>query len=167
MTDIERFDRMWRDNCRAVLRYAQRRVSSSSVDDVVAETFVVAWRRLDEVPEFALPWLLAVARGVAANAVRGSRRQGALVARLAAEPAGIRADSPVGSGVAIAALRRLSSRDQELLTLIAWDGLEPHEAAEVLGCSAVALRVRLHRARTRFKEALAVSTTTPLELMEK
>ena len=65
-----RFDRLWADHAAAVVRYARRHVLPDDVEDVLAETFVVAWRRLDEIPEFGLPWLLGVARGVSANVRR-------------------------------------------------------------------------------------------------
>ena len=166
MTDSERFERLWRENVRAVLRYAARRVSPAAVDDVVAETFVVAWRRLDDVPEFALPWLSGVARGVAANTARAGFRRRALVQRLATQPEMGHDKHDDGPDVTLEALRQLSSRDQELLTLIAWDGLKPHEAAVVLGCSTVAVRVRLHRARARFRAALIPAPAAATALME-
>jgi len=59
-----------------------RRVNPSTADDVVAEVFVVCWRRLDEVPVDPLPWLLGVARRVLSTQRRGERRRGALRDRL-------------------------------------------------------------------------------------
>ena len=160
-----RFDRLWADHAAAVVRYARSRVLPDDVEDVVADTFTVAWRRLEEVPDFGLPWLLGVARGVAANARRTRRRQGALSERLLAL-----ADGAHGGDVAddvwplldtdsatFAALRALSDADRELLTLLAWNGLTPEEAAEALGCSRGALRVRLHRARRRFTQLVDVA----------
>ena len=161
------FDTLWRDHAPAVLRYARRRVSPDDVEDVLAETFVVAWRRLDDVPALPLPWLLGVARRAAANTQRSRRRREALHERVAAQPAArATADprddvSPDASARTAAALAALRERDRELLTLIAWDGLEPEEAALALGCSRNALAVRLHRARRRFAAALAASTTGP------
>lgn len=155
MQQSERFEQLWSQHSSAVLRYALRRVPASYVDDVVADTFIVVWRRLADVPEPALPWLLGVARGVAANHVRSLNRQTALAARLASQP---EPATPVtGSGssdMVTAALDMLSDDDRELLTLIAWDGLEPREAALVLGCASATVRVRLHRARRRLREAL-------------
>ena len=83
----DRFERLWRENASAVLRFACLRVPQSDVDDVVAETFAVAWRRLEEVPERGLPWLLEVARNVGANASRASRRRDALHLRVVRLPA--------------------------------------------------------------------------------
>jgi RNA polymerase sigma-70 factor (ECF subfamily) len=158
----QRFDQLWRENAAAVLRYARRHVLPDEVEDVVAETFVVAWRRLDEVPPFGLPWLLGVARNVSANMRRGHRRQEALSDRIASDlddgPSWPEAD---GDDAVTAALHRLSDADRELLTLIAWDGLSHAETAEALGCSRGALKVRLHRARSRFAALLRQGTTDP------
>ncbi|MEU2351067.1 sigma-70 family RNA polymerase sigma factor [Modestobacter sp. NPDC049651] len=155
MNSEQRFDQLWRDHAPAVVRYARRHVLPDDVEDVVAETFVVAWRRLDEVPPFGLPWLLGVARHVSANVRRGHRRRDALTERIGAEPADDPA-WPVGGAddTVTAALRRLSDTDRELLTLLAWDGLSHEEAAEALGCTRGALKVRLHRARRRFAALL-------------
>jgi RNA polymerase sigma-70 factor (ECF subfamily) len=156
----QQFEQLWSAHASAVLRYAARRVPASEVDDVVAETFVVAWRRIDAVPEPALPWLLGVARGVAANATRSANRRTALHLRLAgagqaSEEAEVLPGPEAGSEVMVAALDRLSPVDRELLMLIAWDGLTPGEAAEALGCSRATLAVRLHRARARLRTHLA------------
>jgi RNA polymerase sigma-70 factor (ECF subfamily) len=159
----QRFDALWRDHAAAVVRYARRHVLPDDVEDVVAETFVVAWRRLDEVPPYGLPWLLGVARHVSANVRRGRRRRDALSDRITAAAAGDPATWPVteSQDAATAALQRLSDTDRELLTLLAWDGLNHEEAAEALGCSRGALKVRLHRARRRFAALLGQSTTDP------
>jgi len=172
----QRFDQLWRDHAPAVVRYARRHVLPDDVEDVVAETFVVAWRRLDEVPAFGPRWLRGVARHVSANVRRGHRRRDALTERVGAQTA----DEPVwpvaGSGTAddavLAALHRLSDADRELLTLIAWDELSHEEAAEALGCSRGALKVRLHRARRRFAVLLGrehagpPGVPTPLSLLQ-
>ena len=123
----------------------------------MAETFLVAWRRLDSVPEQAKPWLLAVARRVLANQRRAEDRRSALTTRIgSSEPnAGTvvereRSDHPA----VLAALARLAPRDRDAITLIAWDGLDAEEAATVLGCSRATFYVRLHRAKKRLAEAL-------------
>lgn len=158
--DEQRFEELWAQYAGAVLRYAARRVPASDVDDVVADTFVVAWRRIESVPDPALPWLLGVARGVAANTTRSANRRTALHVRLAGvepanEAAEVWAGPETGSEVMLAALDRLSPTDRELLTLIAWDGLTPAQAAQALGCSRATLAVRLHRARARLRTQLA------------
>lgn len=155
----DRFERLFRDHHAAVVAYVRRRAPRDVVDDVVAETFLVAWRRLDRTPEDeeVLPWLLGVARNVIATQGRGARRRDALVLRL--RQTGMEPPSPPDpeSGVddpIIRALARLAPKDREALTLIAWDGLAPHEAARVLGEAPGTFRVRLHRARRRLRGLL-------------
>lgn len=150
-----RFEGLFRDHYEAVLGYARRRVESGAVDDVVEETFLVAWRRLDVVPEPALPWLYGVARNVIGTQTRGAGRRRALWERLAstATMAALPESDRCG-GVIAAALRQLSPTDREALILVAWEGLAPREAAIALGESAVAFRVRLYRARRRLRALL-------------
>ena len=152
----ERFEQLFRRHHRAVAAYARRRAPGATSDDVVSSTFLVAWRRLDEVPADSLPWLLAVARNVIATQQRGSRRRGAL--RLRLEHVGDGATSPSAAeepaGRVASALGRLPAKDREAITLIAWDGLRPAEAATVLGQSPAAFRVRLHRAKRRLRREL-------------
>jgi RNA polymerase sigma-70 factor (ECF subfamily) len=165
--DETRFDRLWADHAAAVVRYARAHVLPDDVEDVVAETFVVAWRRLAEVPEFGLPWLLGVARGISANARRSRRRQGALHDRLVVlRETGQEPEDPwplSGDSATIAALQALPDADRELLTLLAWDGLSQEEAAVALGCSRGALKVRLHRARRRFAQLADVARDVALD----
>jgi RNA polymerase sigma-70 factor (ECF subfamily) len=141
----ERFQEIYRRHRPAVVAYARRRVSADNADDVVAETFLVCWRKLECVPEEPLPWLYAVARKTLANQRRAAARQTtrALV-ELAGEAVVFERDPALGG-----AFSRLSERDQEVLRLVAWEGLLLREAATVLGCSAVACRVRFHRAKRR------------------
>ena len=90
-TRNERFERIFREHYAAVRSYALRRAPSDMAPDVVAETFLVAWRRLDDVPADPLPWLYGVARRVLANARRSTDRGLDLERRLAtaaAAPAG-------------------------------------------------------------------------------
>jgi RNA polymerase sigma-70 factor, ECF subfamily len=127
---------------------------------VTAETMLIAWRRLPEVPEGteARLWLYAVARRVLANHRRGEERRERLGMRLREQlslhlprdPAELAATN----GAVYAALRQLSRVDRELIALIVWEGLERHEAARVLGASPATVRARLHRARSRLRVLL-------------
>jgi RNA polymerase sigma factor (sigma-70 family) len=145
---------LWHGWHRHVLAYAIRRADSATAEDVVSETFAIAWRRLGDVPERPLPWLLAVARRVLANKRRGERRRAALVERLRHEGAAAQGPPDARAERALAALAGLSERDQETLLLHAWDGLDHGEAGTVMGCSAATFAVRLHRARRRFEQEL-------------
>lgn len=140
-----------------MLAYALRRVPiEADAEDAVAETFAVVWRRVDRLPEpdAALPWLFAIARRVLANQHRGTARRFRLGLRL-------RAQRPESAAIhsietpALEALARLRPDDQELLRLLAWDGLSQAEAGSVLGISANAVAIRMHRARRRFADELA------------
>jgi RNA polymerase sigma-70 factor (ECF subfamily) len=155
-----RFARLYRDQGRAILAYALRRVEEpEDAADVVAETFLVAWRRLDEVPvdAGARPWLFGVARLVIANRQRAERRRTRLAARLTETMRTELAARPAAAGQAAEVLRAmgdLSDDDRELLLLVSWEELSPGEAAKALGVSALAARSRLHRARRRLRALL-------------
>lgn len=160
----ERFELLFDRHRRAVLGYALRRVDEpADAADVLAETFLVAWRKLDDVPagSAALPWLLAVARRVLANQRRGARRRGGLAERLRGElTAAIPRHGAVPAGDSeqgrlAAALARLPEADRELILLVGWEELEPSQIAVVLGIQPETVRTRLHRARARLREALA------------
>jgi RNA polymerase sigma-70 factor, ECF subfamily len=144
------FESLYREYYGRVLAYALRRATPDIAHDVVADTFLVAWRRRESLPDQPLPWLLGVARKTLANQWRSMRRRQSLLIELKAEQVG-RPNPSSGSTVAaldvMAALDRLSESDQELLRLIAWEELTPAEAAKVLGQSAATCRVRLHVGR--------------------
>jgi RNA polymerase sigma-70 factor (ECF subfamily) len=148
-----RFEALFREHHSAVQAYARRRVPPEAVDDIVSETFLVVWRRLDEVPEPPLPWLLGVARNVAGTAWRGAVRRERLW--LKARSRNVEGDDPgepeVADGPVLAALGRLNERDREALMLVAWDGLTPAQAAAVLGVPSDRFRQRLRRAGRRLR----------------
>jgi RNA polymerase sigma factor (sigma-70 family) len=141
-------------------RYARHRgLTGPDAEDLVAQTLEVAWRRIGEVPATdPLPWLYAVARNLWRNQARRDRRRRELLARLRPRPRAAACEDPASAepGVLRAALASLSDSDQEVLRLVAWDGLTPAEAAVVLGCTPVAARTRLHRARGRLAARLGL-----------
>lgn len=148
---------LYAEHADRVLAYARRRVDPQDAPDVVAETFLAAWRRREAIPTDALPWLYAVARNVISNSRRAERRRDALHGRLAVVRTGDGED-PVARvddhTVVISALRQLPPMEREALMLVTWEDLEPHRAAAALGCSAAALRVRLHRGRRKLRSLL-------------
>jgi len=156
-----RFENLYHACVARVYAYARRRSPADIAEDVVADTFAVAWRRLESVPDPALPWLLATARRVLANRTRSDLRRARLLGRLQenalTQPA---ADRGPGSGrgaEVIVALDRLPPREREAVILVAWDGLGGAEAAAVAGCTRTAFAVRLHRARRRLRKFLEAS----------
>ncbi len=141
--------------------YALRRASSADANDVVAETFLTAWRRRDDIPAEpkTLPWLYGVSRRVLANQRRSQDRRSRLKARLTREPTSV--DSPVNLiesadafGEVTAAIQAMSDDDAEILRLTAWEGLGPTEIAQSLGIEPPAARQRLFRARQRLTDQL-------------
>ena len=149
-----------------VFGFALRRTSRTAAEDVVSETFLVAWRRLDAVPDSPKPWLLAVARRVLANQRRTAGRQSALTSRLEMRDPDARGGEqldPAGDEAVLEALAALTPTERDAITLIAWDGLSAEEAAIVLDCSRSAFYVRLHRARKRLAAALASAPAASTE----
>ena len=150
-----------------LVRFAQRRVDRSYVEDLAAETMLVAWRRFDQLPAQpgdARAWLFGIARNLLLNAQRGERRRGALELRIS-ETASTRAETDDAEAAAgrvdlSRAWRRLTPQHQETLALTVWDDLTSSEAGLVLGISPVAYRLRLSRAR-RALRALTDHLTEP------
>jgi RNA polymerase sigma-70 factor (ECF subfamily) len=158
-----RFSRLYEEHERQILRYALRRCNEpEDAADIVAETFLVAWRRLGDVPlgAGARLWLYATARRVLANHRRGVGRRTRLADRLREELRRQVPSQPAsgGNGV-VAALAEMGDADRELLMLIGMEELTPREAARVLGIGTVTARTRLHRARRRLRAQLAKGTT--------
>jgi RNA polymerase sigma factor (sigma-70 family) len=152
-----RFDDLFVAYNADVVSYCGWRAGSpSDAQDAVAEVFLTAWRRLDELPrgDAARVWLYATARRVIANQRRSSRRRAALHERLALEAASRPHEQRSTSREEMLVhetLRRLGPRDREVLLLAEWEGLSPAEIGRVVGCLAVTARGRLHRARRRFR----------------
>jgi len=164
-----RFERCFRADYAPVLAFAIRRLSDrGAAEDAAAETFAVAWRRRELIPEEPLPWLYAIALRVIANQRRSSERRRRLGDRLAHEAdAGISPSEPLEAidrrDAFAHAFRHLDEDEREVLRLIAWDGLDTRDAARVLGCSTGAFRVRLHRARRKLSKQLAAAGHSPHE----
>lgn len=162
-TEAEVFQRLYRAQAGAVLAYAFRRTDPDTAKDVVAETFLVVWQRLEAVPEDPLPWLLGVARNVLRNRQRSTRRQDALRAKIqeaTTEFDGDAVAAEVNARLAIiSALARIPEGDQQVLKLIAWDKLSISRAAVANGCSEGTFKVRLHRARKRLAKELNATDT--------
>jgi RNA polymerase sigma-70 factor, ECF subfamily len=139
----------------AVRRYALNRgMTAADAEDLVAEVFTLAWRRLERIPaDDPIPWLFAAARNHWRNHLRSRRREREAVVRLRPAEEGGPSSDP-SAHLLRSALATLSEADQEVLRLVAWDDLAPRQVAAVLGCSPGAARVRLHRARQRLATAL-------------
>jgi len=161
MTEVarrRRFEAAYRELYAPICGYTLRRVREpEDAAEVIAETFATLWRRFDRCPEGdeLRPWLFGVARRVIANQRRGERRRSALGERLSAhvDPETTVAHDESPSELA-RAFASLSDSDRELLSLVAWEGLTREELAIALGTNRAAVRLRLHRARKRLRDAL-------------
>jgi RNA polymerase sigma-70 factor (ECF subfamily) len=168
-----RFECLYEKHVDAVLAYVLRRAPADVAEDIVAETFAIAWRRSDNLPERdTLPWLYATARRVNANQRRSQRRQQALAERVASEvPTKPLWAEQHGPSSILEALASLPERQREVLMLAAWEDLDSKHAAIVFGCSATAYRLRLHRARRALKRRLleleASDDRSPLPVRSK
>lgn len=164
MADLDRetrFRAIYVSNYARVLGYALRRTESADdAADVVAETFLATWRRLEDIPqgEESRLWLYGVARRVLANHRRGGARRARLAVRLGRELAVFdSAASTTGESNVDrlhAAFGALRQKDQEVLGLVAWEDLRTEDLAKVMGCTRNAAKIRLHRARKRFASEL-------------
>ncbi|WP_112249057.1 RNA polymerase sigma factor [Kribbella monticola] len=170
--EVERaaFEGLYREHYWALLRFAVRRLpDQESARDLVADTFAVAWRRRQRIPpDRVLPWLYSVAGKLLANRRRSRVLADDVTRRLssyavldhAAGPEE-RAEWTEVLNTVLEALRTLHRRDQEVLLLHAWEGLQGDDLAAALGCSTGAAAVRLHRARRRLRAAQDAQPTSP------
>ena len=156
-----RFEAMFDEHAVRVYAYAARRSSPDVANEVVSETFLIAWRKLDAVPADPLPWLLNVAGKVLANRFRSDERRAAFTVEraraLRAAPTFDPADAVPTRLAVEQALDRLPPAEREALTLIAWEGLDVRAGAAAAGCSRATFSVRLHRARRRLMKELGLS----------
>jgi RNA polymerase sigma-70 factor (ECF subfamily) len=158
-TRRDRFEELAPDLIEPLRRFLARRTDAATADDVLSETLLVCWRRLEELPGEPLPWAYAVARNCLANAERGARRQQRVAARISVvdpphESVPGPGEDPGPDGGLTAAMAALRTEDAELLRLWAWEQLAPAEIAVVLGITANAASIRLHRAREKLREQL-------------
>jgi RNA polymerase sigma-70 factor, ECF subfamily len=154
----DRFEALFLAHYRAVHRYALRRTDPQQAEEIVNETFMVCWRRLDRVPDPALPWLYAVAGNILANRHRASIRRDRTAARLRAQPHVADGRDPAERLAERDAILRafvtLGERDREALRLVAWEGLSLADGARAAGMSRAAFAMRVHRARRRLAASL-------------
>jgi RNA polymerase sigma factor (sigma-70 family) len=150
------FERLYRETYPRVLAYARSLASHDAADDAVAETYAIAWRRQREIPSNAeLGWLIGVTRRVLANARRSRRRSGALHALLDLQPrrSGPDPAERIEDGALRDALLAISRLDREAVLLTAWFDLSSADAAQALGITPAAFRMRAARARRRLRAA--------------
>ena len=158
--DKDWFRGVYFETYRPLLAYARRRVDHATADEVVADTFLTAWRRRDDVPDGSERlWLFGVARNMIRNAARSNRRRQAAYDRLriANPPAAVDSVADAAedrSTLLRTALSSLSEADREVLMLVAWEQLSHAEIGQILGISVNASAIRVHRARKRLAARL-------------
>lgn len=160
-----------------LIRFVQRRAHPDHAEDVVADAFLVVWRRLDELPGRqgdARAWIFGITRNILLNTHRGENRRVALGVRLADAAALAYLDEDADSIANRVDLGRawrvLSEVHQEALGLVVFEDLNAPQAAAVLGISPVAFRLRLSRARRALRlllEHLPQPARTPAASLER
>ena len=165
-----RFEAIWREHRHQIMAYCLRRASSADADDACAETFLVVWRRIDEIPSApkTLLCLYGIARKVLSNQSRAFHRRGRLHTKLTnlgippvADPLHIVMQS-ADDRVVLDAVRRLKPVDREIVMLDVWEDLSRAEIAEVLGMTRPAVDQRIHRAYQKLSRALVPVLETSL-----
>lgn len=149
-----RFEALAAEVYEPVQRYLHRRARPDDAGDVLAETLLVVWRRLDDVPDEPLPWCIGVARRCLANHRRADQRRLRLVERTAAQPRRATSGDPQDridddEPELAAAMGALSASETEIVRLWAWERLEPREIAVALDMTANAVSVALARAKRK------------------
>jgi RNA polymerase sigma factor (sigma-70 family) len=159
---LQRFEVLYKSCYQAIYAYVLRRMAGSQdeVPDIVADVFSVAWRRIDAIPRPPRDrlWLYGVARRTVLDHHRRAARKLRLESLLRTNGGARQGDGPACDPSHLRlrkAVGRLRPLDREALRLVAWDGLSHAEAAEVLGCSANAVALRVHKAKARLKAELA------------
>ena len=145
---------------RALLRYALRRLDDQmAAEELVAETFVVAWRHIDSLPpqKEELFWLYSIAGRVLANALRGRQRSLRLINKLTFERGEDQEEAGLSNATAARlneGLSKLRAKDREMIFLMYWENLSYREIGTVVGCSEKAAGIRISRARQKLRDVL-------------
>lgn len=159
---LAEFTAIYEDHYLAVRQFSSWQCEPSELDDVVADVFLVAWRRFSELEaEWARPWLFGVAKNVLRSRQRSVRRASAFVNQLVALRPAAATDLDAGElsiddvELIKAGLKALPADDQEILILSTWYEMTAAELAVALSITKNNATVRLHRARTRFRTIIA------------
>lgn len=147
------FERIYRDHVQDVARYVARRLPPESRDEVIANTFVAAWRKLHTAPEPNLQWLYRIAFFEVSHELRRLQRHRLIPAEpkpVDEEPTTLETDDLVRS-----VLNRLTESERELIRLVHWEGQSREEVARILGVSVNLVNVRLHRTHRRIEKRLS------------
>jgi RNA polymerase sigma-70 factor (ECF subfamily) len=153
----------FRDNYGWLRRYVARRVPESRVDDVVATSFIVAWKKYEAVTQPSLPWLVRIAHFEISNAARKSNRAVNDIQIVAFDNVPDTSDDGFDGSAIRRALACLDPSDQELLRLVHWDELSRNEISNVLGLTQNAVNVRYHRALKKLGNEMSLVNDPPTQ----
>lgn len=165
----EAFEQLYEEYRLQVLAYCTRRVRPGEAADACSETFLIAWRRLEDIPPppQTLPYLYGIAGNVVHNHLRSMRRRGRLDAKLkhlgeepAADPSTVVVRRERDAEVE-RAVRQLRPKDREIVMLYAWEDLSRETIAEMMDLSKAAVDQRIHRAYKRLARTLGPVETPP------
>lgn len=166
-----RMDALYAEHFNAVAAYCMRRLPIHTANDAIAETFLITWRKLDDVPHGSgtLPYLYRIAGNVIAHQRRSYARQGRLrqklgtVAQEMPTSPEIQVLDQAENQAVVDALATLSNADREIIGLRAWEELTAPEIAAVLQISTAAAQKRISRALARLARSLKSSGATAAE----
>ena len=161
----EYFTEVFRRHAPYIQRYVVRRLGQDAADDIVAETFLLAFRQRDSYDQArsdARPWLYGIATNLIGHHRRAEIRLYRALARTGADPVTEsftdRIDDRVSASTAsrrlAAALARLSAELRDTLLLVAWGDLTYEETATALGVPVGTVRSRISRARSALRRSL-------------
>lgn len=158
------FEPLYRATLPSIRSYARRRAPADIAEDVVAQTFLIAWQKSDQAIAGGLPWLYRTARNALANVQRTERRQvrvADLVGAHAETSTSDTSDEHAERSLVLEAINRLSEAEREILLLVYWEHLSVKAVAAVLDCRPGTAAVRLHRARRSLRDALSEPAPHP------
>ena len=165
------FEVFFRANYDRLEQYVRRRVPHARVDDVVAGTFVIAWKKFDAVEQPSLPWLFRIASFEEKSSHRKAQREGRNLSSESLDGIALTVNEIFDAEPLRHAMSELSDVDQEILRLVHWDELTRPEIGEVLGLAVSAVNMRYHRAIARLEQRLSPTTTpttnTPKEASDE
>lgn len=158
----QRFSVLYKEQQPDVLAFFLRRLVHEEAVEAAADVFVIAWRRMDDVPEGidGRRWLFGVARNELRNHARSHRRWGRLITRVGSEPS----DAPQLPETVVVrraeeeetlnALARLKIRDREVILLRLWEEVSFDDIGAVIGCSHHAAEQRYAKALRRLRSVV-------------
>lgn len=156
MKTVQEFDAFYRNHVQLIQKYLARRVGFEQVEQLCAETFDIAYRRMSQAkPGFELPWLYRIAGYVVANHRRKLSREANFLAQFTAPDSAVSAEQLALTNLALAeAWKKLRPVEAAVLSLAAFEGLSIEEISKTLGVSKNAVNIRLHRARVELTKLL-------------